>query len=86
MDPNWGGVQYTKDAVDSGKYADRYVAKPMLTNMGPGGTAGSNMNELPPVLAPKQIKKVKTSELYEIPSNVDLTKIQGLLLPKKQGE
>ena len=86
MDPNWGGVQYTKDAVDSGKYADRYVAKPMLTNLGPGGTMGSNMNELPPVLAPKQIKKVKTSDLYEIPSGIDLTKFQGLLLPKKQSE
>jgi hypothetical protein len=25
MDDNWGGVLYTKDAVDSGKYADREV-------------------------------------------------------------
>lgn len=86
MDPNWGGVQYTKDAVDSGKYEDRYVAKPLLTNMGPGGTRGSDMNELPATLVPKQIKKVKTSENYEIPSGVDISKLHGLLLPKKKSE
>jgi len=86
MDPNWGGVLYTKEAVDSGKYADRYVAKPLLTNMGPGGTRGSDMNELPATLVPKQIKKVKTSEIYEIPSGVDISKLKGLLLPKKESE
>lgn len=30
MDPNWGGIQYTNQTVDSGKYADRQVTKPLL--------------------------------------------------------
>ena len=30
MDSNWGGIQHTKHAVDSGKYEDRQVTKPML--------------------------------------------------------
>jgi hypothetical protein len=34
MDPNWGGKEYTKKAIDSGKYAGRYVYKhpPMQKN------------------------------------------------------
>lgn len=32
MDSNWGGFYHTKDAVDSGKYKDREVVKPMLFN------------------------------------------------------
>lgn len=31
MDKNWGGVEYTQDAVDSGKYKDREVKKPYLS-------------------------------------------------------
>jgi hypothetical protein len=27
MDPNWGGVEYSRQAVESGKYADREVGK-----------------------------------------------------------
>lgn len=30
MDKNWGGIQYTNQTVESGKYADRQVTKPML--------------------------------------------------------
>ena len=30
MDPNWGGIQYTNQMVDSGKYADNNVYVPML--------------------------------------------------------
>ena len=30
MDANWGGVQYSREAVDSGKYDDRIVGKPTL--------------------------------------------------------
>ena len=30
MDANWGGIQYTNQTVESGKYADRQVTKPML--------------------------------------------------------
>ncbi len=32
MDPNWGGIQYTNEAVDSGKYIDNQVTKPLLYN------------------------------------------------------
>lgn len=30
MDPNWGGVEYTKKIVDSGKYVDNNVVKPIF--------------------------------------------------------
>ena len=30
MDKNWAGIQYTNQTVESGKYADRQVTKPML--------------------------------------------------------
>jgi hypothetical protein len=30
MDPNWGGVLYTQQAVDSGKYDENIVKKPLL--------------------------------------------------------
>ena len=30
MDPNWGGVMYTQQMVDSGKYDDNNITKPML--------------------------------------------------------
>jgi|UniRef100_A0A6C0HHY8 hypothetical protein len=29
MDPNWGGVTFSQAAVDSGKYSDRIVGKPI---------------------------------------------------------
>jgi len=29
MDPNWGGVQYTQNAVDSGKYDENQVTRPV---------------------------------------------------------
>lgn len=29
MDPNWGGVTFSQAAVDSGKYSDRTVGKPI---------------------------------------------------------
>jgi hypothetical protein len=29
MDPNWGGVQHTQDAVDSGKYDENQVTRPV---------------------------------------------------------
>jgi hypothetical protein len=32
MDANWGGVSYTQNLVDSGKYADNEVSKPLLFN------------------------------------------------------
>lgn len=31
MDPNWGGVAFTQQAVDSGKYAGEEVLKPLTT-------------------------------------------------------
>ena len=30
MDPNWGGVMYTQQMVDSGKYDDNNITKPLL--------------------------------------------------------
>jgi hypothetical protein len=30
MDPNWGGIEYTRDAVKSGKYEDREITKPVF--------------------------------------------------------
>jgi len=30
MDKNWAGIQYTNQTIESGKYADRQVTKPML--------------------------------------------------------
>ena len=30
MDANWGGIQYTNQTVEGGKYADRQVTKPLL--------------------------------------------------------
>ena len=30
MDPNWGGVDYTNQMIESGKYADNNVYAPML--------------------------------------------------------
>ena len=30
MDSNWGGVQYSREAVESGKYDDRIVGKPTM--------------------------------------------------------
>lgn len=30
MDPNWGGIKYTNEAVESGKYIDNQITKPML--------------------------------------------------------
>jgi len=30
MDPNWAGVMYTQQMVDSGKYDDNNITKPML--------------------------------------------------------
>ena len=30
MDPNWGGTQYTQQSVDSGKYEENNIFKPML--------------------------------------------------------
>lgn len=30
MDSNWGGIQFTNQTVESGKYADRQVTKPLL--------------------------------------------------------
>jgi hypothetical protein len=32
MYPNWGGIQYTNEAVESGKYIDNQVTKPLLYN------------------------------------------------------
>ena len=31
MDPNWGGIKYTNQSIDSGKYADNNIFKPMYT-------------------------------------------------------
>jgi len=30
MDPNWGGVEYTQEMIDSGKYEENNITKPML--------------------------------------------------------
>jgi len=30
MDPNWGGVEYTQKMIDTGKYQENNVTKPML--------------------------------------------------------
>ena len=30
MDPNWGGIEYTRKAVKSGKYEDREITKPVF--------------------------------------------------------
>jgi hypothetical protein len=56
MDVNWGGVRVTEGAVNSGKYADRYVARPLLTtpktNYLPGQGA-MPPNEVPDFLKPQ---------------------------------
>ena len=31
-DPNWGGVLYTESVVQSGKYDDNKVVRPLLVN------------------------------------------------------
>jgi|TARA_B110000285_G_scaffold198149_1_gene230362 hypothetical protein len=30
MDPNWGGIEFTRNAVKSGKYEDREITKPVF--------------------------------------------------------
>lgn len=30
MDPNWGGIEYTRNAIESGKYADREITRPVF--------------------------------------------------------
>jgi len=30
MDPNWAGVTYTQQMIDSGKYADNNITRPVL--------------------------------------------------------
>jgi hypothetical protein len=30
MDPNWGGVEVTNQSIQSGKYEDNNIFKPML--------------------------------------------------------
>jgi hypothetical protein len=30
LDPNWGGVEYTNQSIQSGKYADNNITKPLL--------------------------------------------------------
>ena len=30
MDPNWGGVEYTQKTIDTGKYQDNNITKPLL--------------------------------------------------------
>lgn len=54
MDPNWGGVQISEQSVESGKYADRYVSRPMhvtpKTNYIPGA------GPLPPTDVPDFLK------------------------------
>lgn len=56
MDTNWGGVRVTEGAVNSGKYEDRYVARPILftpkTNYIPG-QGQLPPNELPEFLKPR---------------------------------
>ena len=42
MDDNWGGVIYTKDAVDSGKYAENEVAP--LSHTGPFAEKSDNIH------------------------------------------
>ena len=32
MDPNWGGREYTRELVDSGKYDDYNIYRPLLSN------------------------------------------------------
>ena len=32
MDPNWGGVQHTQKALDSGKYDENHVTRPVYFN------------------------------------------------------
>lgn len=52
MDSNWGGVLYTKDAVDSGKYADN-VVMPYGSDpqRGFGISTSINMNNMKSVFA-----------------------------------
>lgn len=56
MDTNWGGVRVTEGAVNSGKYEDRYVTRPILftpkTNYIPG-QGQLPPNELPEFLKPR---------------------------------
>lgn len=56
MDTNWGGIRVTEGAVNSGKYEDRYVARPILftpkTNYIPG-QGQLPPNELPDFLKPR---------------------------------
>jgi hypothetical protein len=49
MDSNWGGVEYTKSAVDSGKYEDREVKKPKLFT-----PKGTHHEEVPTMFKPPE--------------------------------
>jgi hypothetical protein len=33
MDPNWGGVEFTRNAVKSGKYEDREITRPVYNKV-----------------------------------------------------
>jgi hypothetical protein len=43
MDENWGGVLYTKQAVDSGKYKENEVVPP--SQMGPFQEKSDNIHD-----------------------------------------
>lgn len=48
MDPNWGGVMYTQQLVDAGKYKDREVTRPNLYTPKGGQFIPMLNNGIPP--------------------------------------
>jgi hypothetical protein len=60
MDPNWGGVRYTSKMVQSGKYDDNIVTRPLLS-------AAPNTVYIPQ-LQP-ELKPISTFTLKSAPSN-----------------
>jgi len=52
MDPNWGGVMYTQQLVDAGKYKDREVTRPNLYTPKGGQFIPMLNNGIPPPPSP----------------------------------
>ena len=52
MDPNWGGVMYTQELVDAGKYKDREVTRPNLYTPKGGQFIPMLNNGIPPPPSP----------------------------------
>jgi len=46
MDPNWGGIQYTNQSLQTGKYAENNISRPLLFQ--PKGQINANIQGMMP--------------------------------------